>query len=435
MDLPEPFEAHAMAYDSHNKRVWAVGGNDLVMYLERESSSAWMAGPPLPAGRRRHAMAYDEERRQLVVFGGEVGAAVVDTTLVLDVATPGSSWITKFPVTRPPARVLAAMAYDSSQRFVVLHGGNDPSLAGNPFYRDTWYWNGDSWAQGASGPLERTSHAMAYDSRRGQVYVFGGRSNGAFLGDLWALNHNAWSQVTAVGPGARDAFGMVYDYARERLVVTSGGDPAGRKLDDVWEFDGTSWLRRANTGRGRVEFAIAYDGDFHDSIMTGGHDASGTSHKDTWRYAAENPAKTEVVGPGCPGQTVGTPNIRVGDGVFPWIDKPLDVELQNIGTVFNAAALLVGSKLYVGSGGVGFDMGFFQMPSCVLYPDFFSPQEAVVTLPVRHASSSATVTIDLTKVPNLAGKEWTLQAIVADQGSNGLGLVLSNGLKVSFGSR
>ena len=78
--------------------------------------------------------------------------------------------------TSPSARTGHALAYDSARGRVVLFGGFDSS--GNVF-SDTWEWDGDAWTDvtpsGANtSPSARNNHALAYDSARGRVVLFGG---------------------------------------------------------------------------------------------------------------------------------------------------------------------------------------------------------------------------------------------------------------------
>jgi hypothetical protein len=69
---------------------------------------------------------------------------------------------------------------------VILFGG----IAGQPSTPkgDTWQWDGKRWAErGDFGPQPRFGLAMAYDSARGRMVLFGGQSQGQVLGDTWEL--------------------------------------------------------------------------------------------------------------------------------------------------------------------------------------------------------------------------------------------------------
>ena len=123
----------------------------------------------IPPSRSRHSMAYDSARGRVVLFGGYGGSVLADT-----LEWDGNAWAQRAPSTSPPAREGHAMAYDSARGRVVLFGGESfPALE----YADTWEWDGNTWAVRASAgatPRERIGHAMAYDSARGRVVLFGG---------------------------------------------------------------------------------------------------------------------------------------------------------------------------------------------------------------------------------------------------------------------
>lgn len=70
----------------------------------------------------------------------------------------------------------------SPQRFAV--GGQ--TMQG--LLDDTWEWNGTTWTKRDSSvhPPHRFGHAMAYDSGRQKIILFGGQLiNGSLLKDTW----------------------------------------------------------------------------------------------------------------------------------------------------------------------------------------------------------------------------------------------------------
>ncbi len=75
-------------------------------------------------------------------------------------------WAQQHPVASPPARTNHAMAYDSARRKVVLFGGYAPYPVG---LSDTWEYDGLNWALRTlpASPPGRFGHAMAYDELRG----------------------------------------------------------------------------------------------------------------------------------------------------------------------------------------------------------------------------------------------------------------------------
>ncbi|MBI5527519.1 MAG: C-type lectin domain-containing protein [Deltaproteobacteria bacterium] len=81
---------------------------------------------------------------------------------------------------------------------------------------------------------------MAYDSARGRVLLFGGYDGGAFKQDIWEWNGAAvqWTERTPAGakPSARNWNAMAYDSARGRVLLFGGSDGAYKQ--DTWEWDG-----------------------------------------------------------------------------------------------------------------------------------------------------------------------------------------------------
>src|SRR5262249_41716876 len=132
------------------------------------SGSTWkLAGDGTLSPRGYHAIAYDSTRNKLVLFGGHGG---LGDTLECD----GERW-NQTASTGPSPRQGHAMAYDSARGKVVLFGGTSPQGGVLTPLNDTWEWDGTSWTQVASsGPSPRQFHAMAYDSTRRRIVLFGG---------------------------------------------------------------------------------------------------------------------------------------------------------------------------------------------------------------------------------------------------------------------
>src|SRR5262249_34735761 len=92
-----------------------------------------------------------------VLFGGvDEKQGVLDDTWIWD----GISWTRKIPLISPPARFGHAMAYDSARGLVVLFGGNSAIEMLN----DTWVWDGITWTQKSppANPGPRAFHSLAF---------------------------------------------------------------------------------------------------------------------------------------------------------------------------------------------------------------------------------------------------------------------------------
>ncbi len=155
----------------------------------------------------------------------------------------------------PPLRASTASAYDPVRKRGVLFGGY--SIANTPI-GDTWEWTGEDWVEATptSGPSPspRALHHMAWDPIRKEILLFGGLSTSTGqLDDLWGWNGSRWALVPTSGsrPSARDAAAIAFDTARSALIVFGGRGPpsdggsAVEWLADTWELTGSTWTRRA----------------------------------------------------------------------------------------------------------------------------------------------------------------------------------------------
>jgi hypothetical protein len=170
-----------------------------------------------------------------------------------------------------------ALAYDSARGRVVLFGGFGPNALA-----DTWEWDGAVWLRRtpANSPPARAAHALAYDSARGRVVLFGGYSP-TNLSDTWEWDGTNWVQrFPRTIPQARAFPALAYDSGRGRVVLFGGNDQA--YLSDTWEWDGTDWTQSAVTSgpSARIEHALAYDGARGRVVLFGGN----VGGADTWEW-------------------------------------------------------------------------------------------------------------------------------------------------------
>lgn len=140
------------------------------------------------------------------------------------------------------------------------------------------------WTQlSGANPPPRSHHAMVYDAARDRVVLFGGRHPQAGpLADTWEWDGTGWSQVfTPIAPPARVAHAMAYDSVR-RVTVLFGG---GANLDDTWEYEGTNWQPRvtATQPAGRTAHGLAFDPVGGGVLLYAGWNGA-TTFSDTWRW-------------------------------------------------------------------------------------------------------------------------------------------------------
>lgn len=239
----------------------------------------WVTQPTTnpPGTRASHAAAYDTARDRLVVFGGEdfVSGAFRFLSDTWEYSPATNTW-TAPNVTAPPARALAAMAYDPVRGVSVLFGGTNDFSSTN-FFSDTWEWNGSSWRQATTttGPSGRRQAQLAWDGNRQRIVLHGGYdSSNAVMTDTWEWNGTAWTQRTGIGTGpARAAGALVFDSARNVLVLTAGLNTIQATSTDLttWEL-GASWAMRTTSGTAPARYATAttYDPGINAVLVVGG---------------------------------------------------------------------------------------------------------------------------------------------------------------------
>jgi hypothetical protein len=154
----------------------------------------------------------------------------------------------------------------------------------------------------------RNAHAMVYDIARERVILFGGADESKVCGDTWEWDGQMWTLVNQSGPGPRTFPAMAYDSVRKKVVLFGGNrvlfgrSPAEIKfLDDTWEWDGKKWTRIEAAGPSpRAEAAMAFDGRRQRVVLFGGHNRTGESGSrlgDTWEWDGTRWIEIKVSGP------------------------------------------------------------------------------------------------------------------------------------------
>ncbi len=291
---------HMSSYDSARQRhvLFSVQGGAVTW---ERAGSVWSLlsnqGPPIgPAGRSRGMMLFDPSvgiGGSSVLFGGG-GAGATDASVW---AWNGLAWSIAQPAspTGPTAREGHAMARDSARGAVVLFGGSNPGGGVASANNETWEWSMATGWRNLTTPSPRESHALAYDPVYREVVLFGGivSSGGSVSQETWTRDSSGWTRRLVAAPGAmggRYGHVMVYDERAQRVVLFGGRlQGGGLASAGMWEWDGAQWTARssAQTPPARTNFAMVYARGalgVGQTVLAGGVLSNGAASTDTWAW-------------------------------------------------------------------------------------------------------------------------------------------------------
>jgi hypothetical protein len=215
-ELPPGRYQHTMVWAPSTRELLIFGGrigsattSDLWVYRVADAQWERRQPPALPPSVAQHDAVWDEEQGVLLSFAGccPVQAQVWryearTNRWELDVPTGEAA----------PARVGHAAVWDAEARQMLVLGGGDwvepiveppfgPSGGPGGFrfraFADLWSYQPDrrTWTEvvAPNPPPERYNHAVAWDPRSRQLYLFGGScaSAGCIRNDLWAFQVDA----------------------------------------------------------------------------------------------------------------------------------------------------------------------------------------------------------------------------------------------------
>ena len=272
----------SVAYDSANNTVVLFGGSGDCGHPCTDTwawnGAAWSNVTPAtsPTGDGCVSMAYDAATSSILLFDGAYSTDGIPLSYVTTWSWNGSAWAQLSPANSPPPRCNASMAYDAATNNVVLFGGLDfGGFSGGGFLGDTWTWNGSNWTQQqpVSSPPARDGAGLAYDPATGNAVLFSGY-RGTTLNDTWSWDGTTWTQLSsATSPPARVSAGLAYNPATSTLLLFGGQDNNYNALGDTWSWDGANWTP-LNPGGGpaaRQGTAMAGDAATGTVLLFGGY--------------------------------------------------------------------------------------------------------------------------------------------------------------------
>ena len=151
-------------------------------------------------------------------------------------------------------------------------------------------------------PEARSGHKMVFDQARQIVILFGGWSAiKGFLGDTWTWNGEQWQKVCDTGPSPRSWYGMAYDTDQGKIVLFGGRDSTGsQSMSDMWEWNGNNWKETTikDGPEARDHFAMTYDQVRKRIVLHGGYDVKRNfDFADTWEWDGQTWIQQATSGP------------------------------------------------------------------------------------------------------------------------------------------
>jgi hypothetical protein len=296
--------AHAMAYEAHSERVILFGGANASEVLGDTwawDGTRWIhVSSEGPVPRTFPSMAYDTHRKKIVLFGGNrvlFGTGQHQNTFLNDTwEWDGKRW-TQLNIDGPSARAEAAMAFDSARKRIVLFGGYNRSDDLMNRLGDTWEFDGEKWIElDVNGPSGRNSAALAYDTYRSKIVLFGGRAEPGVSGETWEWDGKLWTQNTKASSKPRFNSAITFD-SDKRNVIRFGGVFQRQRFGDAWSYDGKDWKLLSSSGpTARNHATIVYDSKRKKIVLFGGHDGDYV-FGDLWEWDGQKWFQQETIKP------------------------------------------------------------------------------------------------------------------------------------------
>lgn len=204
----------------------------------------------------------------------------------------------------PTASSEYALAYDTNRGVMVLYGGN---ATGWPYENSTWEFDGDDWSQVTITNTPQTVYGMVmtYDANRERIVLFGGsNADDTTRAETWEYAGVDWTQASPTSsPPERTGHTLVYDPITEKVYLFGGRD-GDIYYNDLWQYDGITWIELSPTQSpsARAYHAFAYNPADNNFILFGGQLVSSTLPTDLWVFDPLTVSWTEISSTGPAGR-------------------------------------------------------------------------------------------------------------------------------------
>lgn len=275
-----------------------------------------------------HVAVYDPDQAEMIVFGG-TPTVPQNCSFGGDTEFLAETWIysdncnawLEVDGTQPPAVTRPTAVWADGAMW--LFGGRYREAAEGLYTLYNHLYRFDvadrSWSElEVSGelPSPRVNAAMAYDTQRQRIWMFGGNgsADGLFyepLGDLWFfdLEDEQWLDRSggSTSPPGRLFHSLLYDSGRDALVIFGGTDQTSLigqlGTNQIWSAsisDG-QWqelgIGSDSVPDTRFWGSMVFDNQSDSYLMFGGHDDGDLGNRnDVWRFNPDDDEWSQVEG-------------------------------------------------------------------------------------------------------------------------------------------
>jgi N-acetylneuraminic acid mutarotase len=196
-------------------------------------------------------------------------------------------------------RFAHSAVWDSKRENVLLFAGEGRDGKAFVFFNDLWTYSPakDEWKEltlkDKALPSQRGYHCCVWDSKRNQMWVFGG-CGGDFKGlnDLWSFDPETlkWTKLDVPndGPKGRLSASMQYDPESDSLILVGGLNSFGKgeSVRDLWIYDikASKWTSKKCAAPQLWQCASALDPKRRLLMLHGGFDEKFQVRTETWIY-------------------------------------------------------------------------------------------------------------------------------------------------------
>jgi len=252
-----------------------------------------------PQARQRIDGVLDDSGQHILVYGGD--EAPISTALPAPRQLTDDLWSydvtcgtwTELGTTQQAgAQGDYAATFDTTRKRMILVAGQKGTAPNPPVVDEVWAYDTATatWtllqpATPAGAPGARVGHRVVYDAARDRLVLFGGERTINFnaadmFGDTWTLDFTTsadgvWQKLAGTGPSKRRDAALATD--GNRAVLFGGASDFTTYANDVWVLDlaqGTWSLATASGDVPSARFAakLTWDAAGGRFVMFGGHD-------------------------------------------------------------------------------------------------------------------------------------------------------------------